>query len=343
MAQLGRSAVLTGFLETCREVGLDAFQLAAAAGLPGSVLTDPELWVSVEAMGRMLEAAAELSGVEDFGLRLAERRRISNMGVVGLVFREQPTLRKALQAYARFQWLHNDAYALTLEEADGEDTLLVMRFPPWQRRQLAEMMMGAAVRMLRAVIGESWRPRQVWLPHAAPARTDSYRRVLGVTPRFDQDRMAILIVRSELDTPIPTADPAFAEQVTRYLERLARSRKPNLAAKVGDIIVALLPDGVCTADRVAQHLGMDRRTLHRRLSAESVTFSGLLDGMRREMAVSLLAGGHRPLQSVADLLGFSSLSAFAHWFRRHFGQSASAYRAAHYGKAEAPAELAPAG
>jgi AraC-like DNA-binding protein len=91
----------------------------------------------------------------------------------------------------------------------------------------------------------------------------------------------------------------------------------------------LLPDGVCTVERVAQHLGMDRRTLHRRLAAEGLTFSGILDDTRRNMAVSLLSGSDRPLQSVADLLGFSSLSAFAHWFRRKFAQSASAYRAAH--------------
>jgi AraC-like DNA-binding protein len=307
------------------------------------VLTDPELWVSVEAMGRMLEAAAELSGIEDFGLRLAERRRISNMGVVGLVFREQPTLRKALQAYARFQWLHNDAYTLSLEEADDE-AVLVIRFPPWQRRQLAEMMAASGVRMLRAVMGEPWRPQEVWLPHAAPPRTDGYRRVLGVTPRFDQDQMAVVFPRADLDAPIPTADPAFAEQVTRYLERIGRTRRIKLTDKVADIVGALLPDGACTADRVAQHLGMDRRTLHRRLAAEGATFSGVLDHMRRDMAVSLLTESDRPLQGIADLLGFSSLSAFAHWFRRHFDQSASAYRASHAATAEPPAErlLAPA-
>ena len=61
----------------------------------------------------------------------------------------------------------------------------------------------------------------------------------------------------------------------------------------------------------------------------SATFSDILDLTRQDMAASLLLTSDRPLQSVADLLGFSSLSAFAHWFRRHFGQSASAYRAAH--------------
>jgi len=44
------------------------------------------------------------------------------------------------------------------------------------------------------------------------------------------------------------------------------------------------------------------------------------------MATALLIGSDRPLQHVSDLLGFSSLSAFAHWFRRHFEQSASTYR-----------------
>jgi AraC-like DNA-binding protein len=37
------------------------------------------------------------------------------------------------------------------------------------------------------------------------------------------------------------------------------------------------------------------------------------------------------LQGVSDLLGFSSLSAFAHWFRRRFKCTASAYRAERVG------------
>ena len=127
------------------------------------------------------------------------------------------------------------------------------------------------------------------------------------------------------------------------LERLTEERSIVLSDKVSELIVALLPDGVCSVERVAQHLGMDRRTLHRRLAAEGVTFSGILDDRRRDMAASLLTTSDRPLQSVADLLGFSSLSAFAHWFRRHFGQSASAWRATHAGSPIRPsAALFPA-
>jgi AraC-like DNA-binding protein len=335
MSQLGRSAGLTGFLDLCREVGLDAHQLAAAVGLPPEVLTEPDLRVSVESMGRMYEMAAERSGIDDFALRVAENRRLSNMGAVGLVIREQPTLRKALHAYTRFQWLQNDAYSLELQ-ALGDLFMLRINGPAWQLRQSAELTAATAVRTIKAVMPEGWKPQEVWLTHSAPRSTDTHRRVLGVAPVFDQACIAIIIRRSDLDTAIPTADPVIARQVAMYLERLTAERRVELRDKVGDLIVALLPDGRCSVERVAQHLGMDRRTLHRRLSAEGTTFSDILDDTRRDMATSLLTGSDRSLQTVADLLGFSSLSAFAHWFRRHFAQSASAYRAAHAGAAIRP-------
>jgi AraC-like DNA-binding protein len=332
MSQLGRTAGLTGFLELSRKVGVDAYQLAAAVGLPPAALTDPDLRVSVETMAKMFEMAAEQSGVEDFALRVAEGRRLSNLGVVGLVIREQPTVRRALQAYARYQWLQNDAYSIDVRE-EGERTTIRVVYPPWQQRQLADLSLATVVRNLKSILGEAWRPLEVWFTHAAPARLDSHRRLFGVTPLFDQDIMAVVVRSADLDTRIPSADPVIARQIAAYLERLTAERSRQLSDKVGDLIVALLPDGLCTVERVAQHLGMDRRTLHRRLAAEGLTFSGILDETRRNMAASLLSGSDRPLQSVSDLLGFSSLSAFAHWFRRKFGQSASAYRA---GQAAAP-------
>ena len=157
MSQLGRSAGLTGYLELCRELGLDAYQFVAAVGLPAAVLTDPDLRVSVELMGRMYEMAAEQSGVEDFALRVAENRRISNMGAVGLVIREQPTLRKALAAYARFQWLQNDAYSIVTQEF-GDQAILRINGPPWQGRQGQELAVATAFRTVKGILGESWKP-----------------------------------------------------------------------------------------------------------------------------------------------------------------------------------------
>ena len=84
MSQLGRSAGLTGFVELTRAAGLDPYALAKAAGVPREALTDPDLRVSSPAMSRLIESAANASGLDDFGLRMVEKRRLSAMGAMGL-------------------------------------------------------------------------------------------------------------------------------------------------------------------------------------------------------------------------------------------------------------------
>ena len=90
----------------------------------------------------------------------------------------------------------------------------------------------------------------------------------------------------------------------------------------------LLPGGRCTADQVAQHLGVDRRTVHRRLLRENESFSSVLRWVRREFVQRQLADADRTMAEVAELLGFSGSSAFAHWFRTEFGCTVGAWRRA---------------
>ena len=87
-----------------------------------------------------------------------------------------------------------------------------------------------------------------------------------------------------------------------------------------------LSSGRCTADRLAQQLGRDRRTLHRRLAGESTTFDAILNDVRTELAVRLLQNRDANLSATADMLGFSSDSAFSRWFRTRFRTSASTWR-----------------
>ena len=95
---------------------------------------------------------------------------------------------------------------------------------------------------------------------------------------------------------------------------------------------ALLPSGRCSIEQVAQHLGMDRRTVRRHLAGDAETFSSIVDAVRVELATRYLTTTGRPLVEVADLLGFSGLSALSRWFSGCFDCSASAWRAAHRGR-----------
>jgi AraC-like DNA-binding protein len=274
-----------------------------------------------------VELGARRSGLEDFGLRMAEKRQLSNLGAIGLAVREQPSLRKALELVHQYAWLQNDALSIGLEEID-DVALLRVGMPAWRGRQAAELTTGIVFRIVQAVRGPAWRPLEVRFMHAAPASLDGHRRVFGVTPLFEQDFVGLVLDRAELDRPVLAEDPDMAKVVNGYIAHLAERREQlGLTDRVRQLILALLPNGGCTVERIAERLAVDRRTLHRRLAAEGASFTSLLNSTRMDLASSLLTTSERPLQGIAEMLGFASLSAFAHWFRRTFECTASAYRA----------------
>jgi AraC-like DNA-binding protein len=326
--ELTRSASLTGYADLCRTLGLDPYRLAAQAGAPAAALTDPDLKLPAAAVGRMLELAARRAGVDDFGVRLAETRRLSNMGAVALVAREQPSLRGALEVMAQYQWLQNEALALTLDEA-GDVAIASLRLVVaggQTARQAMELSCGVLCRNIRALMGERWRPQAVLFRHGPPASLAIHRRVFGVAPQFGQDLDGLVLARAELAAPLAAADPAMARQAERLVRQLAQARSRSASDRVSELIVLLLPTGGCTADRVARHLGCDRRTLHRRLAAEGASFTGLLAARRHDLVRSLLADPRRSMAQVADLAGFASPSSFSHWARRTFGAAPRAVR-----------------
>lgn len=324
MPELIRSASLTGFSELCRSLKLDPVRLAKSAGVPVAALSDADLKVDSRGVGKLLDLAAQKSGAEDFGLRLAEQRRLSNLGPVGLIARDQPSLRKALGVMQQYLWLHNEALGVSVDEF--EDVAIVRIYVRGGSRQAIELCVGVLCGSLRAMAGAGWRPEAVHFQHGAPGDLGAHRRVFGKTPQFLQDFDGLVLARADLDRPLASADPAMANQVEQFVKGQAHARPATMARVAGDLIVLLLPTGTCSAGRVASHLGIDRRTLHRRLTAEGSNFRALLDKQREELAMSLLRAG-RSCTAVSELAGFSSVSAFSHWFQRRFGQAPSAYSA----------------
>lgn len=327
MAQLSRSASLTGFADLARELGLDPWKLAEAAGVPRAALSDSDLKIRASAVGRLLTLAAERARIDDFGLRLAETRRLSNMGAVALIARDQPNLRKALEVMAQYQWMQSEGLSLVLEEtADIAIANLHLTQSGGDVRQPVELSLGVLCRNIRALMGENWKPQAVLFRHGKPRRMDVHRRVFGIAPLFDQDTNGLVIARAELDRPLPAADPVLAGHAQRYVEQLAGNRGRNTREIVRELIILLLPTGTCTAERVAKHLGIDRRTLHRRLAAEDMVFSALLEDTRAELVLSWMGDRNRALLAIAEMAGLSGASAFSHWFRKRFGSSPREWR-----------------
>ncbi|RZL86066.1 MAG: AraC family transcriptional regulator [Variovorax sp.] len=327
MSKLVRSASLTNYAEVARAAGIDPLALLADVGLSPACLHDPDLRIPSEAVRGLLEASAIAGGIDNFGLRMAETRQLSNLGAVALVAREEPTVRRVVRALVRHSRRLNESLFVKLDEAEGiavirEELLLGQG----GSRQATELLVGVTFRNLKFFLGPAWNPLRVCFAHPAPRDPSLHFRVFGYAVYFGQDFNGLVCTTRDMDAPNPMADPVMARYARQLLEDSSGSGRMSTVDSVRHILLVLLPSGQCSIDQVAQQLGVDRRTVHRRLLREGTTFTEVMNTIRREMSAHYIDDGTRPLSQVAELLGFSALSAFSRWYKQQFGEVAGRRR-----------------
>jgi AraC-like DNA-binding protein len=281
----------------------------------------------VEAVNRLLEDSARAAGQECFGLLMAKERRISNLGAVGLLYREAPTVRAAMQIVERYRHTHNESLLHRIDESAGIATIYedLMGAGQTSFRQGTELVIGVVMRMLRLFLGPDWKARRICFIHAAPADLSIHRRVLGQTPEFNCEFNGIVCTSQDLDTTVPTADPVMADYIRLRLG-VDHFKQRALSDEVKQITLTLMPQGRCTADHVAALMGISRSTLSRQLADEGQTFSAVVQSARTELAQRYVLESRRTLADIAQLLGFSYPSAFSRWYKVTFGACAAEQR-----------------
>ncbi|MDM0112366.1 AraC family transcriptional regulator [Variovorax sp. J22R133] len=325
LGRLIRSASLSGYEELVRSLGRDPHAFMRSVGLQARLLEHPETLIPGDAVRELLEITARATRTEDFALRLAAHRKLSALGPISVVLKEEPTPLAALDTLGRYLKLVNASLIFRLEEAGDmvvirEDLLPSAGLP---MRQSIELAVGIMFRILRELTGPSWRPLQVCFTHRPPADLSAHRAFFTRNVRFNQEFNGLVCVAADLRKPRPPGDEGATRFAREYLDAALKNRGEGARESCREMILALLSGGGCTAQEVARHLRVDRRTLARRLGAEGLTFSGLLDQVRSELARRHLRDSDLPLGEVAALLGFSGPSSFSHWFRNHFGCSPS--------------------
>jgi AraC-like DNA-binding protein len=325
-----RCATLDGYVGLARSCGLDPAKAMAGVGLDVADLAVPEKWIPASAVARLLEHSAAATGLEDFGLRLAALRRLSTLGPLSVVLRQEPDLRGALQLLTRYEHTYNEALRLRLDEqGDLASVRLWFEFAePTPTLQSSELAAAALLGILRELLGRHWEPLSVCFSHRPPASLTTHHAVFGPRLQFGHEFTGLVLYASELDAPNTAVDPLLQPYAEQFLRSLGDPKAPTVTGRVRELVEMLLPLGRCSTVHVARNLGVTERTLHRYLAAEGETFSSILHRTREELAERYLGGDRYSLTDVSTLLGFSAPSAFSRWFRERFGVTPSQWRAA---------------
>ncbi len=337
ISPLVRVATLFGFADLSDGLGLDTDALLARASLNRTLLADPDYLLPVDQVRGLLEYTASAKGAESFGLRLGARRRLANLGTIGLVIREEPTALAALHTLCRYLQLITPSLYIAIDESEAvtvirEDLVFA---GGTQVRQSMELALAVMCGILSELIDPGWKPQSVHFRHRGPADLQFHRRILRCPLHFNAEFNGIVCSTGDLLRELPNRDAQLGRFVQASLDKaLAQTRGSNVAS-VRQLIVALLPLGHCDATRVASHLHISTRTLHRMLAQDGHSFSGLLMQVRRDLVMQQLRDSDRPITQIAQLLAFESTSAFGHWFQKVFGTSARNWRRQQQGGAGA--------
>jgi len=313
-----RSASLINYVNLAQEAGLDPLAMVVEAGLPVDALDNPDMKIPGVQVRALLEASARRSGWQDFGLRLAETRQFWVLGPLALAVREEVTLRPALAVLIRHIRLHNESMHLWLEEDDRAVTLHMDSITGGLTRQSLELSMGMMVRFFKRALPQGWQPLSVCLTHNAPADLQVAHRVLG--RRLEYGALFNGIVFSGKDMELPMATHTRLDEYTRrYVDSIIAGSSQSLTAQVRQLALVLMPSGQCSLSSIARHMGVDPRTIDRRLSREGTGYGNLLNEIRLELVKQHMHGRTRKQTEIASLLGFSGPTVFSRWFRKQFG------------------------
>jgi AraC-like DNA-binding protein len=312
-----------------RSLDLDPAAIMASTGLDVADLAVPDRWIPAAEVARVLDLSAAQSGRADFGLRLAELRRLATLGPLSVVLREEPDLRGALELLMRYQRSFNEALHLRMSEANDLVTIeLWMEFgEPAPTRQAIELAVAAMHGIIRQFLGPNWQPLSVRFAHSAPADLSTHHRLLGPRLQFDQEISGLVLYASDLDAANAMSDPLLRPYAQQILESVVTSAAPASTDRVRELVEFLLPLHRCSMPQVARTMGVNTRTLHRHLAERGESFSSIVHSVRAGMAERYLANDRYSLTDVSSLLGFSAPSAFTRWFRQQFHASPSQWRA----------------
>ena len=315
-----RSASLQAYPELVYALGANPMSLLREHGLTAKLLANPETRLPLLAVNQLLERSAHVTQRPDFGLLLASRRDFTDLGPISVVLKEEKTPRDAINTLLRYMKLLNAALVSHTEEVAGKLVIheRIVSDQGGPVRQSTEFAVAVVFKTVQELVSPEWRPVAVCFTHRPPSDLSLHRRFFGCDVQFNSDFNGFVCMVADLNKETHKRQTTISKFARSYLEDSLNSYQNSSIFTIRQLVLALLPAGRCTAKQVAAHLGVDRRTLHRHLEVEGVTFKLLLERIRSELAIEHLRDSDMSMSDISAILGFSSSSAFSHWFRDTF-------------------------
>lgn len=312
-------------LDAAQRAGLSRDDLLRRAGVAAELVDDPDGRIPVDQLLKLWHVAAEASGDPWFGLHAGEQvTSARSIHLVGFAAKSSASLRECYERTAMFAAVTNEASEIAVVHERGRHAVVVGPRPglaPWPR-VYADMALAAYLCLGRRWVGRDVVPTAVAFQHPRPDDISEYERLFRCAPQFNAAKNRLVFDTETLALPLGTTDPEmlayFDGRAQLALEEAQHATLEHRVRAAIDRVLGVKPP---TLAHVARLLATSARTLQRHLADERLSFTELVDDVRRVRALQLLATRDVDLATIAARTGYRDLGTFRAAVQRWTGRS----------------------
>jgi AraC-like DNA-binding protein len=327
------ASYIVSLIPTLKSWGVDTDALIEEIGLAPEQINTPGYRLSIYHALRLFYLCQKTIDDPLLGIHLGRNVRPKSFPVLGYAAMSSSNLGEAISRLLHFEKLVWNMGSTQLKH--GGDTVKLK----WSASAIApvptQFVEGASsgwIHFGKQVVADSRNiSLKVFFKHAPLVDTKQYQELLGYEVLFNQQWNGIELATSALDQQLIDADPELRQLMDKQGARLLKNyrERTNLVNEVRALLVQYLEFKEPSIEEISEQLNMSSRGLVSRLGDQGVTFTSLVDEVRKELAISYLSEKSLALVDIAFLLGFSEQSAFTRAFKRWTSQTPGQYRRCH--------------
>jgi AraC-like DNA-binding protein len=309
---------------------------------PGEILRDvnlavdevhsPKSRISLAELMTACNNAIRLSSDPHLPYRIGTSIHISAYGMYGFAILCCPDFRKAM-AFAEFY--HALAAPLATIEFTEADGLAIWVIEPNARaatdpqlyRFITEMQIGIHISLMRDIMGPAFTPDRINLAYPEAHDFGLPAEQIGCPLSYASSSNGIVFRSAWLDQAANLGNKTTYPAVVALCDDLLNDLKLRIGV-AGEIRALLLRDiaNPPSLATIAKRLEVSDRSLRRQLREQGISFRGLLDELRMQVALKYLRTTRLANEDIALALGFSDAANFRRAFRRWTNKSPSEIR-----------------
>jgi AraC-like DNA-binding protein len=321
--------IVRGILAELQRHGIEPAETLLGLDLREEQLADLRSRISFAELDRVITRAIGLSGDPGLGLSMGIHAPESMLQILGHLMVSCRTPRDAFTVFERYSPLLADSVRYTLSE-EGEQARFTYHCPvPLgdTSRFAAEYVLVMAQRIANHFVADATlHPSAVLFEHARPDYAHRYDRVFECPAYYEQQHSGLIFPRSVLDATQLHADATVNTALREMAERMYQDidEPRSVSDRIRELLRYESSLAVVDIGKLARALGITPRSLRRRLAAEGVSLTALLDEARCRLACEELRR-NGSIKAIAERVGFSEPSAFHRAFKRWTGQTPLEY------------------